>query len=272
MLPPLKQAWPDPWPNTPDGVRLWRLTDPYDRYFKNRADIVEALFNRDAHSIDATALATVALGSLATYRFADVPLSTAADQRRFRMLMEQHCPTFVNRVSISEMLQHARTEKHLASFEEVILRRFPLERLRVARQVSEDPLARDFNHWADKQTPRIPKDLRFYDYAACIFRLYRNSVIHELRPARGKDVQYLGPDDPVQHPIFYANRGAIAGPQGDDDPVVYTRFGIYPPYLLTLLQEALTSLRAWAIANDRDIFEHVPQAYRKKKLKGQSVR
>lgn len=248
-------SWPDKWPETEEEVRRWRITAPYDRFFQNRVNVAAELFERDPYSIDATALAVVALSALAERRFADeTGPRVGKDRRRFRMLLNEHCLSFDNRMCIPEIVRLARKRSDWAKFAELILHEYPIEGGMRMRRLDEDPEVADFNAWADQQSQPIPKDLREHDYAGCIFRLYRNSVVHELRPAGGREGIYPGPD-PSERPIFYSNHGGIQlGGAGERDPVEYMRFGIYPPFLLDLLREAIASVREWAVANDRDLF------------------
>lgn len=249
------QQWPDPWPTTDEEVRRWKLTDPYDRYFTNRANRVEQLFKENPESIDGLALVAIALGSLARFRFAsEVPdKEYERDQKRFRLLVTQYCPSFVNRVSIPELVRHARKNPDHAVFEKTIKAKYPIHGFSLARQAAlEDPLVEDFNAWADEQNPPLPRELRVYDYAGCIHRHYRNSVIHELRVASGRDPAH-GLADEDDYPVFYQNYSGGKHPL-EADPVEYMRFGVFPSYLLKLLREAIASLRQWSVDNDRDIF------------------
>lgn len=247
--------WPDPWPTTDEGVRQWRITDPYDRFFQNRVNVITELFERDPYSIDGTALAVVALSALAERRFADeTGPRVGKDRRRFRMLLTEHCRSFENRMCIPEIVRLARRNHRWTQFEQPILQRFPIEGGMRMRRLDEDPTVAEFNAWADEQSTPIENGLREHDYAGCIFRLYRNSVVHELRPANGREGFYPGPD-PSERPIFYSNHAGVQiGGVDKRDPVEYMRFGIYPPYLLDLLREAIASLREWALANDQDLF------------------
>lgn len=251
---------PDPWPKTKEEVRRWRISDPYDRYFQNRANTVDQLFKEHEQSIDAIALSVIVLGALAEFRFAPEMPTVARrekDQYCFRRLLTEHCASFVNRVSIPELLLAMRADPQFACFEAPVKAKYPIDGFYRVRQASEDPLAADFDAWADTNCPRVPRQ---YDYAGCIHRHYRNAVVHELRVARGREAAYFG-DIAEDGPIYYMN-----GPHNDDpklnaaeqimraDPVEYMRFGVYPPYLLSLLREAIVSVRDWALANDRDLF------------------
>jgi hypothetical protein len=252
--------WPDPWPKTDEEVRRWRICDPYERYFQNRANVVERLFDQDLQSIDAIALAVVSLGALAEFRFApEMPKEARRDKDQycFRRLLTEHCTSFLNRVSIPELLRATRTDPQFAAFEAPVKAKYPVARFYQVREVGEDPLVADFTAWADANCPGVPRQ---YDYAGCIHRHYRNAVIHELRVAGGREAGYFGNVE-EDGPIYYVN-----GPHDDDpeldaadqlmqaDPVEYIRFGVYPPYLLALLREAIVSVRGWALANDRDLF------------------
>ena len=261
-----RAAYPDPWPQTEQEVRRWKIADPYDRYFQNRVDVIAELFAADPESIDGIALAAVCLGALAEFRFAsEVQKSSRGDldkdQICFRRLLTEHCPIFVNRISIQEMRRAIRRDSQFARYDEPIRRQYPINAGFIARTSQEDPLATEFNAWADAQQPPIPAELRRYDYAGCIHRHYRNAVIHELRVAKGREASSSLALDPEDYPVFYANQSGHrqAGVNAiteilEADPVEYMRFGIHPPYLLSLLREAIASLREWALANDRHIF------------------
>lgn len=240
----------EPHPQSVEEVRRWRITDPFDRFLSRRLDVIRELFARDVYSIDAMALALIGLGSLAEHRFSDDPgPNQGKDQRRFRMLLTEHCESFTNRISIPELVRHARKSPPLAAYEAAILTTFPVEGMLQVRQICDDPTIETFNAWANAQMPRIPTELYRYDFAGCIHRAYRNAIVHELDPGDGREAIYAGVGDPAAHPIFYANHAAAIV----TDPIEYTRFGIYPPYLLMLFSEAVNSVRAWALANDQDI-------------------
>lgn len=258
-------TWPDPWPDTPEKVREWKISDPYDRYFKRRADVIEDLFTQDVQSIDAIALCGVALGTLAEFRFlSEMPKAKRRDKDQycFRRLLVEHCPSFVNRMSIQELLRATRRDTQYAPFEQVVKAQYTIQPGYSVRYASHDPTADEFIEWASKQSPKIPEALLTYDYAGCIHRHYRNSVIHELRVANGREAGYFGPDA-HEGPIYYTNGpDEYADASSDDgaerfmnsDPVRYMRFGVYPPYLLKLLREAIAALREWSLSNDRHIF------------------
>ena len=243
------------WPRTKEEARRMRITYPYDNFFTNRANRVEELFKENHESIDGLALVAVALGSLARFRFASEVSDKEyeREQKRFRLLVTQHCPSFVNRVSIPELVRHVRKNPDHAAFEKSIMAKYPIHGFSLSRQAAlEDPLVEDFNAWADEQDPPFPKELRVYDYAGCIHRHYRNSVIHELRVGNGRDPAH-GLADEEDYPVFYQNYSSGKKPL-EADPVEYMRFGVFPSYLLKLLREAIASLREWALENDCDIF------------------
>jgi hypothetical protein len=251
-------AWPDPWPNNDADVKRWRITAPYE-FFETRATLIERLLVHNPDSIDAIALAGIALGSLSEFRFRD-PTDRAPDpnQRRFRMLLLQHCSSFVNRMSIPEVLRMIRRDAQYRAFEAPIASHYPIARVFQMRRAEEDPLAADFRTWASSQSPPVPDALFARDYAGCIFRLYRNPVIHELRVANGREAHYVGIEPHDERPIFYSNHSSSADSTieavRDADPVEYMRFGVPPTYLLTLLREAISSAREWALTNDVDLF------------------
>jgi hypothetical protein len=250
--------WPDPWPSTDEEVRRWRITAPYD-FFETRAAVVEALFVHNPESIDGIVLAGVALGTLSEFRFRDSSdRRPDPKQRRFRMLLEQHCPSFVNRISIPEVLRLTRRDAQYRAFEAPISCRYPIARIFQMRRAEEDPLVSDFAMWRRSQSPPVPDALLAWDYAGCIFRLYRNAVVHELRIANGREAHYVGIERPDERPIFYSNHSSAESSieaVRDADPVDYMRFGIQPTYLLRLLREAIASMREWALANDTDLFQ-----------------
>jgi hypothetical protein len=239
-----------------------------------RADVVAELFERNPGSIDGIALAMVSLNALAWYRYTsnavgDQVKGTAngGDQIRFRRLLTEYCTaSFKNRMSIPELVRAIRKDDELKSFEGKILAKFPVIGMSSARQPTEDPALPAFEAWAKEQGLTLPSDFSRYDHAGCIHRHYRNSVIHELRIAKGKDAGYFG-EKSHSTPIYYMNYMGrkYLGPKKDDDddaairfmnedPVEYMRFGIKPMYLLQLLREAIASLREWALKHDRHIF------------------
>jgi hypothetical protein len=63
-------------------------------------------------------------------------------------------------MSIPEVLRQCRRDAQFNQFSDVIHRAFPIRGQLAMRQVSEDPLARDFIAWADDQSPVIPNALR----------------------------------------------------------------------------------------------------------------
>lgn len=254
-------------------MRQWKLTDPYERYFTRRAEIVAELFERDPASIDGIALAMVSLNALAWYRYTSKVVDdrvkgtgNGKDLIRFRRLLTDYCKSsFENRMSIPGLVRAIRRREELKSFEELIRTKFQIVGMSAPRQPTEDPPIPEFEAWTREQKLTLPDDFPGCDHAGCIYRHYRNSVIHELRIAKGRDAGYFG-EDAHPTPIYYMNYGGRPGiePKEDDedaatrfmneDPVDYMRFGIKPKYLLQLLREAIVSLREWALENDRDIF------------------
>lgn len=251
-------------------MRALDITDPYDRYFAKRADIIEELFQRDPSSIDGIALAMVSLNALAWYRYTSKAApgkEKRGDQARFRRLPVEHCrSSFLNRMSIPELVRAIGGRHKLKRFEGAIKDRFPIIGMSFTRQPSEDPAIPVFDEWAKEQQLELPDDFPGCDYAGCITRHYRNSVIHQLRIAKGKDAGYFG-ESAHSTEIYYMNhRGRIGiEPEQDDeqaairfmneDPVEYMRFGLKPMYLLKLLREAIESLRKWSLENDTHLFE-----------------
>lgn len=254
-------TWPDPRPNTDDEVRKLRITSPYDRYLQNRVAIIAELFERDSHSIDAIALSSISLSVIAELRYSSEVPKNGKNQVCFRRLLTEHCHSFKNRVSIVELLRAVRRIPECTAWEAIVKSKYIIETGYMVRSVNEDPLVDEFREWARGQSPSFPSRLYSYDYAACIFRHYRNAVLHELSVANGREAAFFG-ENLDDGPIYYVN-----GPDDSDlskgvlqrfleaDPVEYIRFGIYPPYLLDLLREAISSLRHWALENDRNIFE-----------------
>lgn len=265
-------SWPDPWPKAKEEVRRLQLADPYDRYLNNRVNVIEELFRRDSSSIDGIALCMVSLNALAWYRYTStsVPASDrvkkSKHQEQFRRLVVEHT-SFENRMSIPELVRALRKcDEELKAYESHIRHRFQVHGMSLARQPSEDPPMAVFENWANKNGLVLPRDFPGCDHAGCIFRHYRNSVIHELRIAKGKDAGYFG-ETAHETPIYYMNfRGRIGAEVVEDederalrhmneDPVNYMRFGIKPTYLLQLLHEAIASLRQWSLKNDFHLLE-----------------
>jgi hypothetical protein len=255
-----RRKWPDPWPTTDAEVHLWRINDPYD-FLQTRADVVAQLFDRDSYSIDGIALAMVLLGSLSYYRFKYLKPKRAKDQERFRRLLGEHVSTFVNRMSIPEMLRQARRTAKRANLEEAILLRFPVLGNFRARQVQEDPVPSEFLHWADDSKLEIPVEMLEMDYAGCIFKFYRNAVIHSLEVANGREALYHHASLNDER-IFYSNHSGTRSVKSqaieesiDTDPIEYMRFGVVPSYLLSVAREAIESVRTWALGKGRNIFD-----------------
>lgn len=251
----------DPWAKADEHVRRMQIADPYDRFFRKRADVIADLFEADAHSIDAIALAGISLGALAEARFGgDVPPYRRKERNQicFRLLLTEHCPDFTNRTSVPEVLQACVRDRQFPRHEENLAARYASRARRGPWTCSDDPLADDFTAWADAQKPRIPDLLRAFDYAGCIHKYYRNAVIHDLRVAGGRDIDL--PDDRCASPIFYTEarrdgeRGPAAGRSRDLDTIASMRFCIQPPYLLDLLRQAIRSVREWALLHDRNLF------------------
>ncbi|GAC1307739.1 MAG: hypothetical protein NVSMB21_12110 [Vulcanimicrobiaceae bacterium] len=251
----------DPWVEIEEHVRRMQIADPYDRYLQNRANVIADLFASDAHSIDAIALAGISLGALAEARFAaDVPpyLRKEKNQLCFRLLLTHHCPSFVNRTSIPEVLRACVRDRQFPRHEENVRDRYAIGDRR-AWLASDDPLADDFRSWGDECRPRIPDLLRAFDYAGCIHKYYRNAVVHELRVAGNRDN-----DDTYgaegYGPIFYTYPPEDAellertGLRPGGDVIARMRFRMHPPYLLGLLREAIASVRDWALQSDRHLF------------------
>lgn len=248
---------PASWPTTEAEVRHWRIIEPYN-FFERRAAVAEEMFSRDPYSIDGIVLSTVALSSLADWRYKDeVPNGHGVNQRRFRALVVEHCVSFENRVSIPEVLRLIKRKPGFVRLDAPIRRRYPIAMPMQMRLAEEDPPTVNFTAWMSDESLDVPDEILHLDYAGCIFALYRNSVLHELRVAKDREARYVGIEDPMERPIFYANQSGILmqTPLQRMDPVDYIRFGVHPPYLLKLLREAIESVKVWAVTNDRNLFE-----------------
>jgi len=105
------------------------------------------------------------------------------------------------------------------------------------RRVAEDPLRSEWNEWLNNRNFAFKEANRF-PYARIVFRDFRNSVQHRLDIARGREARRLGFDEP----FFYANHAGSV------------RFGFYHPRFEQVLREVAAGLRAWALAERRDIF------------------
>lgn len=218
---------------------ITRITYPYDFFLQNRVATVASLFAADAYSIDAIILAGTVLTALAFRRYRQ--RGPGADQENFERLMLEHWPAYVDRVSIPEILRHLelsagvrRDQGLLNEIRKSFVVDLPYGQI---RRVAHDPSRIDWNNWLTDNGLTF-EGSGWFSYARIVFRDFRNSVQHRLDIARGREAHRLGFDEP----FFYANYNGLV------------RFGFHHPRFEDALRDVVASLRAWAVAESRDIF------------------
>ena len=222
---------------TPAEVRLWQITDPYDRFLQTRLDTIAELFGRDAHSLDAVILAGTLLTALAFRRYC----RRNDDQGNFESLLRDYWRDYIDRVSLPSIVQSLRRRTPV---DEGLISRiqsaFPSDatygRL---RQVADDPMRDAWETWCQGNVDANYRIVTGHSYARVLFRDFRNSVQHRLEIADGNEGFSIGFD----RPFFYTahSRG--------------TRLGFVHTELGQVATVVIAELRAWAVATDTDIFE-----------------
>jgi hypothetical protein len=134
---------------------------------------------------------------------------------------------------------------------DAILRKYPIQQFPQARQTNEDPIAAEFAKWAKESNFSPPNMLFNLDYAGLLFDYYRNSVVHQLSVARGREAIAL-PDGLFEKPdsVFYSNQRESTA-RGDYDNM---RIGFRPLSILDWARESIENARSWAHQTDTDIF------------------
>jgi hypothetical protein len=260
----MRRTYPDPWPDTDEAVRKWKIDNGYDFLFE-RLELPEQLFAKNSYSLDGIALTMIVLGALAEfYGHYEVGRTNTSsppekafgyDLKRFRRIMLRLCPSFENRVSIpalARVLKGTTNGRLLTAVAilEPLLKQFPIRELRQVRRAAEDPAVSEFKEWVHK-AKFSPPDMLFKFDAGLLFMYYRNSVVHELRVANGREA--IGAPEglvPAPDPIFYVN-------QSDDSPRgVYDtmRIGFRPLSILVWAKETIENARAWAHEEAAHIF------------------
>jgi hypothetical protein len=261
---------PDPWPQTQAEVRAWRINNGYD-FILDRLELPERLFAEHHASLDGITLTMVALSALADHygrHLAEqlVPGSgddkpPGEDKRRFRDLLAAFAPSFVDRIAVPELargLRDATTGKlaNVAPMRPDVVKRFPVAEPPEMRYADDDPTLHDFTVWCAGWTkttgltvPQLVYDR--FDYAGLMFDYYRNSVVHALVVARGREA--------YPEPLLWADATlAFYENVRDANPVDHLdniRFGFRPLGILALAKEVVENARTWAHANDVDIFD-----------------
>jgi hypothetical protein len=263
----MPRTYPDPWPDTQEGVRKWEIDNGYD-FLLERLELPEQLFSKNPCSLDGIALTMIVLGALAEFygEYESVITSTPPpsekafgdDLKRFRRIMLRFCPSFDNRLSIPELARALKsaTKGKLFTASDMLdpmLQNFKIRELHQARQTTEDPTVAEFKVWARKAKFSPPEMLFKYDYAGLLFMYYRSSVIHELRVANGREaVGHLEGLFREPDPIFYTNQ-SDESPRGIYDRM---RIGFRPLSILAWAKEAIENARVWAHKEDVHIFPH----------------
>jgi hypothetical protein len=266
----MPRAYPEPWPQTEAEVRTWRINNGYD-FILERLELPEELFKQHHASLDGITLTMVALSALADYYghyLAEQRLPGSGDdkppgvdKRRFRELLGTFAPSFPNRVAIPELaraLRDASTGKltKLKPLLGPMLAVYKVAPPPDVRHVDDDPSVTDFRAWCagwSKVSGLTVPELVFerFDYAGLLFDYYRNSVVHALVVARGREAYpdaFLWEEPGI---AFYQN---MRDPGGGVDCLDNIRFGFRPSRILELAKDVVAGARAWAHANDAHIF------------------
>ena len=204
--------------------------------------MIEGLLKADPYSIDALGLMGIVMCSLGKYCYPG-----KGTQRQFRLLLREHCPSFKERVSIPILLRKLKREGGHARFESNCRRAYPLEHNWLVREATADPLEADFLRWTAGLGYRTPSELiDRATYSYLIYVDYRTCIHHELRVGKEHE-PFRGL--PTEHEIYYENQS-----KDGDPPEEYMHLCVAPDHLLLLLKEAIANLRAWALANRRNLF------------------
>jgi len=109
---------------------------PY-KFMRHRVQVVRSLLADEPHSIDAVALTMIGLSTLGRYRYR---MDYArASHIAFRLLLREHCTSFVNRYAIPEMLRLASAYKIEQAVADAVRQQYPIESLGIVRSCEEDP-------------------------------------------------------------------------------------------------------------------------------------
>ncbi|HXM18326.1 MAG TPA: hypothetical protein VN934_05890 [Candidatus Tumulicola sp.] len=215
---------------------------PYDGFLANRVRVIDGLLKADPYSIDALGLVGMVMCSLGRYCYPE-----KWTQRQFRLLLREHCPSFKERVSIPILLRKLKRDSSHARFESDCRQAYPLEQGWLVREATADPLEADFLRWAAGLGYKAPLELiDRATYSYLIYVDYRTCIHHELRVGKEHE-PFRGL--PTEREVYYENEGEEGAL-----PEQYMFLCVAPDHLLLLLKEAIADLRAWALANRRNLF------------------
>lgn len=227
------------------AVNLDEITVPYDQFYNRRVEIIRDLFERDPRSIDAVVLAGTALTSLATWRY-DECGARGCDQKNFERLLLEYWAGYDDRVSIPEALRWLEDQQPNRQLINAIARKYPVRLDMTLRSVVDDPTRQEWSEWIGTLAAGFTRADAF-SYARLLFRQFRNSVQHRLLIADGREAFALGR---FESPFFYTNHGLA-----EFQSVHGIRFGFRHRYLEHVLRDVVIAMRAWAVANRRNIFD-----------------
>lgn len=219
-----------------------KILDPFDRFLANRVRVIEGLLKADPYSIDALGLVGMVMCSLGSYCYPG-----RGTKWQFRLLLTNHCASFNERISIPTLIRKTKKVGGYARFEYDCRAAYPLEQNWKIREVTADPSEADFLRWTGDLGYAVPADLIDWStHSYLIYSDYRTCIHHELRV--GKDHEpFRGL--PQERGVYYENQD-----KGGAPPEEYMFLCVAPDHLLLLLKETIANLRAWALANRRNLF------------------
>lgn len=239
-----------------DAAVQWR----YD-FFQARIETASKLLKSSNSRIDSLVLIFVTLFVLARYRYPEA----RNDIDAFQQLLRECASSFVERVSIPELLRDPRLSAEFISF---VRRSWPIEALGIVREANDDPTLKAFNDILGEVHHGAIRDkeiARSYVYSRLIGDYYRNSLIHILQVANGREADAFFAEALEIDGPFYANQSdseesrAMAPEDHDWEerltfPERFMRFGVTAQYMLRVLDEVIHELRGWGVAHHINIF------------------
>ena len=231
-----------------DQHQRTEIVNGYLAFLRRRSEKAKQLLAPDPYSIDAIIIAMTGLTSLA-----ELTHPGSQSHAAFTKLLIEHCPSFEERLSIPELLYELGQCPADSAFVASVRTSFRMPAMSDSRLRMHDPLYADFLKWLDSlpvpRTDCANQMIALSTHSRTLFRHYRNSVVHTLNVAKGREA--------IAHPfmanldmygIFYSNVGPATHcfncnlELHQASPEKYVRFGAQPLYLIRLLEEAADSV------------------------------